>query len=818
MWSHYLVTLYRSLTRHRLYAALNVLGLAVGIAVFLVLWLDVRFETSFEKWIPDAAQIYTLTSASIGTAADGRPPTPNTMGALLEELKGEYPQLVGARIWPQNGTLRQGSNVTLVGVSAVDADFFKVFDIPLAEGDRALALARPDDVVLTRKMAKLNFGDVDPIGRTLTLAYNGGVHVERVTGVMADPPASSDLQLDFIVPLKRPTPAEDPGWAQWGDLQLRTYLRFANPGAARALDADLDAFTDRHGVRDLGATPPPHQVFRIRTKPLLSLHLSDPKDAAVVAGLGVVGLLTLLLAAVNYVNLATARAGLRAREVAVRKVMGATQPALMAQFMAEAVVTAALGALLGLALTELALPLINAAGGLSLKIAYFGATGVLPVLVGVVAAVGLGAGVYPALVLSRFRPAAVLASARTPGGGRAGARVREGLVIGQFAIAIAFTIATGVIFAQTRFLRSADVGFQRHGLIVAPGFDNDGVSSAQQASLLAAWRSLPDVAGATSGDIAPGVNDSTWNTDTKRPDDAGPGTPTDYVGAGADFFQTYGARLIAGRLPDKDHGDDFATQPSGSTKTAPPPQNAVLNVGAVRVLGFASPSAAVGQPILNNIVPGVFQRLTVIGVVGDIRFRSPRAPVPPTVYLSYAGDIRNAAASVRYTGADPRTVMAQMGAQWRRIAPAVPFSARTAEDNLARYYRPDDRNGRLFTLGAVLAVAIGCVGLYGLAAFNTSRRIKEIGIRKTLGASTADILRLLVGQFLRPVLVANLIAWPLAFLAMRAWLSSFDQRIALNPLYFLAATLLTLAVALATVVGQALAVARAEPARALRHD
>ncbi len=818
MLGHYLVTLYRSLARHRLYAALNVLGLAVGVAVFLVLWLDVRFETSFERWVPDAKHIYVLTDDFIGPAANGRPPVPNTMGGLLDELKGEYPQLVGTRIWPRSATLRQGSNVTPVNVSVVDASFFKVFDIPLAQGDKAVALASPDDVVITRKMARQSFGDADPMSRTVTLAYNGEVHVQRVTGVIADPPANSDLPLAFIVPLKLPTPAQNPGWTHWGDLQLFTYLRFAGPEAAHALDADLDAFTDRHGVPDLGANPPPHKIFRVRTAPLLSIHLSNPKDAAVVAGLGTVGLLTLLLAAVNYVNLATARAGLRAREVAVRKVMGATEPALIAQFMAEAVATSALGALLGLAMTELALPLVNTAGGLSLHIAYFGASGVLPVLLAVVAAVGLGAGAYPALVLSRFRPAAVLASARTPGGGRTGARVREGLVVGQFAIAIAFTIATGVIVAQTRFLRSADIGFQRQGLIVAPDFRDDGVSDAQRASLLAAWRSLPGVVGATYGDIAPGEDGSTSASGTKRPGAAGDGVSMNYVGASADFFQTYQVGLIAGRLPDKDHGGDFAPEPSSDAVTAPPPQNAVLNAGAARALGFASPAAAVGQPILENITPGVFQRLTVIGVVGDIRFRSPREAVPATIYMAYSGDIRNAAAGVRYSGADPRTVIADMGAQWRRIAPSVPFRARTAEDNLSRYYRPDDRNGRLFTLGAVLAVGIGCVGLYGLAAFNTSRRMKEIGIRKTLGASTADILRLLVGQFLRPVALANLIAWPLAYLAMRGWLGGFDQHVGLSPLYFLAATALTLAIALATVVGQVLAVARAEPARALRHD
>jgi putative ABC transport system permease protein len=198
--------------------------------------------------------------------------------------------------------------------------------------------------------------------------------------------------------------------------------------------------------------------------------------------------------------------------------------------------------------------------------------------------------------------------------------------------------------------------------------------------------------------------------------------------------------------------------------------------------------------------------------------RSPRRPVPPTLYYGQSGDIESAVAVVRYAGADPQTVIDLMAADWRRIAPTAPFSAKTIDQSLGRYYAKDDHQGRLFTIGAGLAVLIGCVGLYGLASFNTARRVKEIGIRKTLGASTRDILQLLIGQFLTPVILANLIAWPLAWWAMSGYLSGFDQRISLSPAYFLAATGLTLAIAVLTVGGQAYAVARAEPAKALRHE
>jgi len=819
MWNHYFLTFYRAMTRHRLYAALNVFGLAVGIAVFLVLWLDVRFETSFERWIPDARSIYVVRTIWLNIT-DSLAANNATMGGTLDELRGDYPQLVGTRVWPQGGTIRQAGQVTAEQVDVVDPSFFSVFELPLVRGDKAQLLAAPDAVVLTETKAKHYFGSANPIGQSLTIVIQGAARTYRVTGVLKDTPSNTEQNFDFLIPLT-PQMAQDEKrtWTHWGSEQLETFLRFGQPAQARVLDADLNNFVDRHAGHDL--TPPAHKILLLRTQPLVSLHLLEPKDAGVVGAIGMVGLLTLLLAGVNYVNLATARAGLRAREVALRRVMGATGPALVAQFMAEAMATALLAALIGLALCELALPMINAAGGLSLKIDYLHSDSILLPVAIVVLVVGLGAGVYPALMLSRFQPAAVLASARTPGGGRAGGRVREALVLVQFAIAIAFTVATGVIVAQTSFLRHADLGFQRDGLIVVNSFDNSEVTAAQRAALLDVWRTLPGVAKVTAADIAPGSGDHLDGENTKRPGMPGDGPTANYVQSQPDFFETYGARLIVGRFLDRNHGGDDAppSDPAGAPATGPkPPRNVVVNAGVLKMLGFKSASDAVGKTILSGRDDGGFDPLTIVGVIDNIRFRSPHATIPATIYLLKSRDFESEVAGVRYAGADPHAVMSRMTAEWRRIVPTVPFRAKTIDDNLQHYYRDDDQHGRLFTLGAVLAVAIGCVGLYGLASFNTARRVKEIGIRKVLGASTGDILRLLVGQFLRPVLLANLIAWPLAFFAMRGWLSSFDQKIGLSPLYFLAATALTLLIAVGTVAGQAFAVARAEPAKALRDE
>jgi putative ABC transport system permease protein len=801
MFGHALLTLYRSVTRHRLYAAINVLGLAMGVAVFVVLMLVVRFQTSFEAWIPSSRQIYTVRSNVMNQGW-----LPYTMGGLLDELREDYPQLVGTRAGDGPASVRQGGVVTPERVTKVDPSFFQVFDLPLAAGDRARMLRSPDEIVVSETEAHKYFGKASPTGQRLTLSLDNEVRVFRVVGVIKDAPATTDFKFDLLVPLRPPTPAEERRWRHWGSMGAATYLRFATPAEADRFNAQLDDFTDRHAGPLPGS--PPHKVVVMRLTPLRQMHLISPPGVAVVAATAAVALLTLLLAAVNYVNLATARASMRAREVALRKVMGATRPGLIAQFVGESLATAVVGALIGLALCELALPLFSAAIGVTLKLNYFGDAWLGGTISVVVVAVGLGAGLYPAFVLSRFQPASVLASARSPGGGRAGSGLREALVIFQFAIGIAFTIAMAVIVSQSLFMRHADVGFQRQGLIEVDSFPHPGLTQPQRASLLAAWRAEPGVVSAAQADTTPGDPDIPVFP-LKRPGEAGEGRVVHYASVGPDFFQTYRARLLAGRLPDRRRGADFSASPADAGQVS----NVVLNARAAQVFGFRSARDAVGQTLVNSA-----RQFLVIGVVSDLRFTSPREPVEPIVYWSFGGTIDGGAAVVRYAGVDPKAALQRMAEAWRGIVPTEPFEAKTVVAEMEPYYHADDQISRMLALAAVLAVLIGCIGLYGLASFNTAQRVREIGIRKTLGASTADILRLLMGQFLRPVVLANLAAWPLAYLALRAYLTGFDQRIDLTPAYFLSASATTLAVAVITVAGQALFVARAPPAKALRHD
>lgn len=812
-----LLTLYRSLTRHKLYAALSIGGLALGIAVFLVLFLYVQFERSYNRVLPAADKLWEVSDA---WHIPGLPTTPylSNIGSLLDQIHGDYPDVVGTRYWDRQGAVMRGATSTSEQVALVDPTFFDLFPFPVVAGDAKAALRDPDAVVITQNIASKYFGSQSPVGEPMTLVIKGIPRAYHVGAVLKDMPKNMTIKDELIVPLvvSRIIADKEPYFFHWGSEQLETILRFPDAAAAKAFEAKLPGFIDRHAATDMG--PNAHEQLSEALMPLSEVHLRDAGDRAVINTLGIVGILTLFIAIVNYVNLATARAGLRAREVAVRKVLGGTQRSLIRQFLGEAVATVAVAALIGLALAELALPFVNSLGGTSLAIHYLGAQSILLPLIVLVVIVGVLAGIYPAFVLSNFRPAAVLASARAPGGGRAGARLRQALVVFQFAIAIAFTIGTGVLVAQTRHLQSADLGFKRDGVANVDSFVNESLDEATRASLLNAFRGIPGVTGVTSANDAPGVEYITNASNMHRPGSTGPSPSITWVKTGPDFFDVFEAHLIAGRLFDASHALDDLADVADEDRSKDT-RNIVLNRSGAQKLGFANPKAAIGQIVIEGDGRTIQIPDRVIGVVEDMRFRSPHEPVRPTVYYHYSRDMSDPIAVVRYGDANPRLVLNRIEDAWKRIAPAVPFKGETVDQSLYdNYYKQDAQRSRLFTIGAVLAVLIGCIGLYGLASFDTARRVKEIGIRKTLGASTRDILKLLIGQFMRPVVLANIIAWPLAFVVMRKWLAGFDDRVALSPLFFLGASLIAVLIATATIFGQAWRVARAEPARALRYE
>jgi putative ABC transport system permease protein len=808
-----LIAFLRGLARHRLHAVLNIGGLAVGLAVFLVLSLYVQFETSYETWLPHYRQIH-LIEAQLDGDLSGKPNS-RTPIALWSAIHADLPATLGTRLSPIGATVVHGGTGTSEPFAYVDPDFAKVFDLPVVQGELLHAFDNPSNAVVTQAIARRYFPGARAVGQTITVVFRGEKHVYRIAGVIADLPANTGLTMGILARMVIPQDKASDYFApthQWNYFQTLTYVRLPEGATPGTFAGQLDGVIRRHARAE---TPDnPAMVMTTRVQPIADVFFETPGTALAVHTLGIVGVLTLLIAVVNYVNLATARAGLRAREVAMRKVLGAARAALARQYIGEAVATTAIAAFFGLALAEAGLPLVNAAGGLSLSITYLGLEGVLLPLMALVLVVGTLAGIYPALVLSRVPAAAVLASARSPGGGKAGTRIREGLVIFQFTIAIAFVVGTMVLIAQTRHVRASDVGFERQGLILVPSMGNSSLNNAQRDTILHRFANLPGVTSVTMANKAPGPDNFQAQTSIDLPGHQGDGVSMMFYETTPGFFKLVGARLLAGRFFDLSHAGDInpnLDQPRGGDGLKP--HSIIINRTAVTALHFASPQAAIGKVVGGGRNP----LRTIIGVVEDMRFGDPRTPIPPEFYDFQPRDPFLAIGILRYSG-DPRPVIDAARDVWRQEAPEVPFDAKTGTQSIETFYKQDDHAANLFTVGAVLAIAIGCVGLWGLASFNTARRIKEIGIRKTLGASSSQIAGLLVGQFLRPVLLANLFAWPLAFLAMRNWLAGFDDRIALSPLYFVGASALALSIATLTVLAQSLRAARAAPAWALRHE
>jgi putative ABC transport system permease protein len=617
----------------------------------------------------------------------------------------------------------------------------------------------------------------------------------------------------------------------WGCLNGWTYVRLRPGTDPKAIEAQFPAWKKRNipdenegGMRHNAGDHQNWHLVRVD-----DVHLGEAQGAAMAAGndrttiaaFAVIAMLILGMAVVNFTNLATARGSQRAREIALRKLLGASRGRLVAQFIAESLLVASLAMLIALALAELLVRPFSAFLDADLHLTYLGRGGVaLPALI-LIAMVGVLGGLYPAFFLSRFKPALVLRanqSAETPGSGR----LRAVLVLAQFAVSIGLIACTAIIYAQSAFARSAD-----------PGFRRDHILQIQQLSR----RQLIDKGAAIEEQMrhVPGV-DAVGLTDigvaTDNSSDAGvwfPGNPRStsignyFVDRG--FFDALGMKLLAGRWFDDRRPMDDMTLPAAASDPAAEKAlvargaNIVVNMEAVRKLGFARAADIVGKPLriqFGSSGPDAgLLPVTVIGVVGDVRLRSIKRPLEPILFQK--ADTGESFMVVRFHG-DPAALKARVEGVWKSFTNEVPFDAQFSEDIMLDLYRAEDAQAKSFAAFAFLSVTIACLGLFGLAAFLVERRTKEIGIRKVLGARVRDIVRLLVWQFSKPVIVANLIAWPVAWWVMRGWLNGFDSRIALGPAPFLLAGGLALLIAVVTVAGHALRVARLNPIHALRYE
>ncbi|MFW7268084.1 ABC transporter permease [Gluconacetobacter sp. Hr-1-5] len=796
----------RQMRGHRLYTAINVAGLALGLATCITLGLIVRYEFTYDRWLPGADTLYRVDEVEvIGGSPAERALAPFV---LFDPLKAAFPEIAHmTRVRLDAVTVITASDVLSVDATYVDPDFLQTLPYPLIYGDARTALSRPGQVVLSEEKARAYFHTTDAVGRTLTVDHAGRKTDLLVTGILRALPANTTLQPGMLIPLDSAM-LGSAVFTQWGMTGGYLFLRGHDPAEARRLQAAMPGFLAAHVPGEIRKSG---MMRDLRLRSLPSLHFLDGKigestaSRHAVLALGLIGLLALLSAVINTVNLSTARGLLRAREVAMRKTLGASRRDLVAQFLGETLLLAACAAIPALALVELALPAVNALGGWGAAISY---PLVLPGLAVLTLLVGLLAGAYPALWLSAYQPAAVLAASRLPGMGRRGAFVRLALVVVQFSFAIGLSVSTVVVLRQSAFVRDLDRGFERNGLLFTPVIDHVGTPSAREA-LMDAFRTVPGVTAVSDFYAMPGNSGFLTHDNfarVKAPDHHG---YMQWQDVGRDYFRLFGLHLLAGRLFDDAHGEDDRQHESAE-------HSALIDASSARALGFATPQDALGQVLRKD--HGNHALWRVIGVVNDVRLGSARDAVQPSVYFYTSEPVSFMSAGIRFAGRAERDVEADLRTIWRRTAPDVAFRPLRATDLLSNDYRDDEKRGRLLAAGAGVAIFIALMGLYALSSFTVARRMFEVGIRKTLGATMGHVLGLLIGQFLRPVLGAGLIGCALAWMAMRSWLAGFDARIALSPAYFAGVVIMAVLVAALTVLSQTLRVARAEPARALRAE
>lgn len=831
MFRNYLTVAIRNLTKHRLYSAINIFGLAIGIASCILIVLFVRDELSYDRFIPNAERIY-----RIETRFDipGRSPIIGGVspGPALAILQKDFPMIeAGVRIGRTRPIFKRGADVFREDLILADPSLFDVLDLPLVTGDRAKALADNSGVMISESMARKYFGGASAIGQVIdaTFSFSSTDVTARplhVTAVFKDIPDNSHLKMDFISRINESDYEKMPWmFKDWTSLNTWTYLKLRSEADANTIRQGFKAFAERN-VPSFPFSGKELKVSDYMTLSLVKLpdiHLQSkgmgqfkaPGDAKSVATFAVVAVMILLIACINFTNLATARASQRAREVALRKVVGAKRPQLIAQFLSESVLTALVALVIAVGLVEAALPTYNTVLQKQLALDFAGAGTMIAAMFGLIVLVGVVAGLYPAMVLSGFLPSRILKANKSAAAEGSG-RLRTALVVIQFAISIGLLICTAVVYGQTLYAKTMNLGFDPRNLMVVRT-PNQKTADDVLRTLREEVAKLPGVTAVTiSGVVPPDTNNN--NNIVEVPGRPSP-TPIllEQRSVDYDFFTTFKVPLLAGRYFDEAHGgDDFPHETDAQVRNG---ANIIINENALGRLGFATPQEAIGRQLragAGRAQDNKTMMLTIVGVVGDVYFRSVRDEMQGMYFRRDSEDFRHLVA--RFDGVTGPALRDSVANIWRALAPSDPYTAQFVQQLEQEQYQAEDAQTKLFAAFAGLAIVIACLGLYGLAAFTAERRTKEIGIRKVLGAKVRDVVKLLVWDFSKPVLIANLLAWPAAYLLMRDWLNGYPYRIDLGPVPFVLAGLGAVAVAWATVAGHAAKAGGSNPIHALRYE
>ena len=814
MIKNYFKIAFRNLWKNKGYSAINIFGLAVGLATCLLIILYITDELGYDRFYKNADRIYRINSdLRIGGGNLHFTQTSDMMGQLL---KKDYPQIEEyTRIYTSDGDklIKKGNDfINEKNAASVDSTFFSVFSMPAIEGDTKTALNEPNAVVVTESTAKKYFGvSTNILGKTIEIKNGQTTRPYKVTAVIKDMQHNSHFNFDFLFSMKN----VDYQWGQLTSHNFHTYLLLKPGTDYKAFEKNFEQYIVKYvlpeakrfmNINSMEEFRKAGNMIEYSLIPLTKIHLySDYSFEITPSGniqyvyiFAAVALFILVLACINFMNLSTARSTNRAKEVGIRKVLGTERKTLIAQFLVESTITACISLCIAIVIAYFVLPLFNNVATKSLSVSDLLNVKILPFLILLPFLVGLLAGSYPAFFLSNFKPIVVLKGNTNTGFKKS--NLRNVLVVFQFATSIMLIIATIIVYNQLNYIQTTKLGFNKDQVLVIDGaYALNNNAQAFKNDILA----MKGVSSGTMSAYIPVSNssrsDNTYSKeavmDTKSLIDMQTWT-IDY-----DYLKTMGMEIVKGRNFSKDFGTDSSAR--------------LITETTAKLLGYSDP---IGKKIYvpsdtpgdNSMVP-----LEIIGVVKDFHFESLRQNIGP---LCMRLGNSTGLASFKITTANAPDLIRQIETKWKALAPGLPFSYRFLSESFDEMYRSEQRAGSIAIVFAILAVLIACLGLFGLVTFMAEQRTKEIGVRKVLGASVTNVVALLSKDFLLLVLIACVFAFPLAWWAMHKWLMDFAYRVNIKWWVFVVAAIAALLIALIAISFHSIKAAIANPVKSLRTE
>jgi putative ABC transport system permease protein len=798
MFKNYLYIALRNIKKHKGYSLINILGRAIGITCCILIFSYVLYELSYDKYHENAGRIYRLKSdAQVG---DNHLHIPKSSPPMSGYMVENFPEVLGAARLRELGSIpvRFRENQYYEGrIFYADNSFLDIFTFPLLKGNPKTALKTAYTTVITEDTARKYFGDEDPIGKVLTIDEDADF---TVTGVVSNVPRNSHFVFDILCSFETHAQNNRRSMVSWLSLNYYTYILIQKGSDPRTLEQKFPDMIATNAGNILKAVK---GDLKLSLQPLTSIHLhsrleqeiSATSNIAYVYIFSAIALFILFIACMNYMNLATARSAKRAQEVGMRKVLGAHRARIIRQFLSESLITSIISCVIALLFVEFVLPLFRSVSGINLKINYMENPWLIPGLFVLTMIVGLVAGSYPAFFLSSFQPIHILkGSLRT---GTASTHFRGVLVIVQFTISIVLIIGTIITFSQLKYMKNTALGFEKEQILIVPISDESTVESL--APFKEELKNYPGIINVAASSHVPGQT-TYYNPFLPEGFTRDQMPWMGQLNVDGDFIPTMGIELLAGR----NFSSELKTDQTRSV---------IINETAAKRFGWEDP---VGKTIGDLSDDGAILKKPVIGVVKDFHIESLHREIGPLLITNNPEWLNTL--SIRIAQANIPKTMGFLSERWMQHNPLRPFRYFFLDDSFDVQYRADERLSKIFSYFSILAIFIACLGLFGLASYTAEQRTKEIGIRKVLGATISGIVKLLTKEFSKWILVANIIAWPVAYFAMRKWLQGFAYRTSIEFYIFILSAVIALAIALMTVSYQALKAAKADPVKSLRYE